>query len=40
LAKEKVEAFGIAGSNRFGDYGTDFGWGKPAKVEMTFIFLK
>ncbi|KAJ7974305.1 Phenolic glucoside malonyltransferase [Quillaja saponaria] len=26
---------GVAGSNRFGVYGTDFGWGKPVKVEIT-----
>ena len=38
LAKEKVEAFGIAWSNQFGVYGTDFGWGKPAKVEIAFSF--
>ncbi|MQL73860.1 hypothetical protein Taro_006233 [Colocasia esculenta] len=27
----------IAGSPRFGVYGTDFGWGRPAKVEMVGI---
>ena len=37
MAKEKVEVFAIAGSNRFGVYGTDFGWGKPAKVEITSV---
>ncbi|KAJ7000634.1 hypothetical protein NC653_011173 [Populus alba x Populus x berolinensis] len=28
---------GVAGSNRFEVYGTDFGWGKPEKVEITSI---
>ncbi|TKY65084.1 Phenolic glucoside malonyltransferase 1 [Spatholobus suberectus] len=36
-ASEGVEIMGIAGSNRFGVYGTDFGWGKPAKVEITSV---
>ncbi|XP_020234927.1 phenolic glucoside malonyltransferase 1 [Cajanus cajan] len=27
----------IAGSNRFGVYETDFGWGKPAKVEIASV---
>ncbi|KAL2329863.1 hypothetical protein Fmac_017444 [Flemingia macrophylla] len=35
--KGGVEIFGIAGSNRFGVYGTDFGWGKPAKVEIPSV---
>ncbi|KAF3444113.1 hypothetical protein FNV43_RR13803 [Rhamnella rubrinervis] len=26
--------FGFAGSNRFEEYGIDFGWGRPKKVEM------
>jgi len=29
--------FGIARFNQFGVYGTDFGWGKPAKVEITLM---
>ncbi|KAL2329859.1 hypothetical protein Fmac_017440 [Flemingia macrophylla] len=33
--KGGVEIFGIAGSNRFGVYGIDFGWGKPSKVEIA-----
>ncbi|CAJ1833517.1 unnamed protein product [Sphenostylis stenocarpa] len=37
LAKEGVEIMGIAGSNRFGVYGNDFGWGKPSKVEIASI---
>nr|XP_007139474.1 hypothetical protein PHAVU_008G032500g [Phaseolus vulgaris]ESW11468.1 hypothetical protein PHAVU_008G032500g [Phaseolus vulgaris] len=37
LAKEGFETFGIAGSNRFGVYGNDFGWGKPSKVEIVSI---
>ncbi|XP_027349535.1 phenolic glucoside malonyltransferase 1-like [Abrus precatorius] len=37
LAKEGVEVMGIAGSNRFGVYGIDFGWGKPSKVEITSV---
>jgi hypothetical protein len=47
-AKEKTASFmkeaaggaailGVAGSNRFEVYGTDFGWGKPEKVEITSI---
>ncbi|KAF3444867.1 hypothetical protein FNV43_RR14560 [Rhamnella rubrinervis] len=28
---------GVAGSPRFEVYSTDFGWGRPKKVEMTFI---
>ncbi|KAK7412931.1 hypothetical protein VNO78_04704 [Psophocarpus tetragonolobus] len=30
----RVKTLGIAGSNRFGVYESDFGWGKPAKVEI------
>ncbi|KAG4922733.1 hypothetical protein JHK86_051546 [Glycine max] len=37
LGKDGVEIMGIAGSNRFGVYGTDFGWGKPAKVEIASV---
>ena len=37
LAKEGFETFGIVGSNRFGVYGNDFGWGKPSKVEIVSI---
>ncbi|KAK8466213.1 hypothetical protein PHAVU_008G032450 [Phaseolus vulgaris] len=37
LTKEGVEILGIAGSNRFGVYGIDFGWGKPSKVEIVSI---
>jgi hypothetical protein len=47
-AKEKMASYmkeaaggasllGVAGSNRFEVYGTDFGWGKPEKVEITSI---
>ncbi|KAJ6707472.1 5-AROMATIC ACYLTRANSFERASE putative-RELATED [Salix viminalis] len=28
---------GCVGTNRFGMYGADFGWGKPIKVEVTTI---
>ncbi|KAK7340650.1 hypothetical protein VNO77_21359 [Canavalia gladiata] len=37
LAKEGVVAMGVAGSNRFGVYGMDFGWGKPSKVEIASV---
>lgn len=37
MSSEKVEIMGIAGSNRFGVYGIDFGWGRPEKVEITSI---
>ncbi|KAK7340654.1 hypothetical protein VNO77_21363 [Canavalia gladiata] len=37
LAKERVEVIGAAGSNRFGVYGIDFGWGKPSKVEIASV---
>jgi len=37
MAKEGVEIIGIAGSNRFGVYGNDFGWGKPSKVEIASV---
>ncbi|EEF34761.1 phenolic glucoside malonyltransferase 1 [Ricinus communis] len=32
-----IEAIGTAGSPRFGVYSTDFGWGRPKKVEITSI---
>ncbi|XP_022635897.1 phenolic glucoside malonyltransferase 1 [Vigna radiata var. radiata] len=37
LAKQGVEVLGTAGSNRFGVYGIDFGWGKPLKVEIASV---
>ncbi|TKY65085.1 Phenolic glucoside malonyltransferase 1 [Spatholobus suberectus] len=37
MLSEGVKGMGVAGSNRFGVYGTDFGWGRPAKVEITSI---
>ncbi|KAK7289925.1 hypothetical protein RIF29_03964 [Crotalaria pallida] len=37
LQSEGVEIIGIAGSNRFGVYGIDFGWGKPVKVEIPSV---
>ncbi|CAK8540742.1 unnamed protein product [Lathyrus sativus] len=37
LASEGVEIIGVAGSNRFGVYETDFGWGRPEKVEIVSI---
>ncbi|KAJ4841667.1 hypothetical protein Tsubulata_019413 [Turnera subulata] len=33
----EVEAIGVAGSTRLEVYGTDFGWGRPKKVEVTSI---
>jgi len=35
LATEKLEMMGVAGSNRFGVYEIDFGWGRPSKVEIV-----
>ncbi|KAJ4826092.1 hypothetical protein Tsubulata_015188 [Turnera subulata] len=32
-----VEVFGFTGSTRFEVYGTDFGWGRPKKVDLTSI---
>ncbi|WCJ25579.1 HXXXD-type acyl-transferase family protein [Euphorbia peplus] len=32
-----TERFGIAGATRFDVYGSDFGWGKPEKVEVTSV---
>ncbi|XP_057436112.1 phenolic glucoside malonyltransferase 1-like [Lotus japonicus] len=37
FVSEGVVSIGVAGSNRFGVYGTDFGWGRPKKVEITSI---
>ncbi|XP_027349534.1 phenolic glucoside malonyltransferase 1-like [Abrus precatorius] len=37
MLSEGVKVIGVAGSNRFGLYGTDFGWGRPAKVELTSV---
>ncbi|KAK7287263.1 hypothetical protein RIF29_00447 [Crotalaria pallida] len=37
LASEGVEIIGIVGSNRFGMYGIDFGWGKPVKVDIASV---
>ncbi|XP_058736464.1 phenolic glucoside malonyltransferase 1-like [Vicia villosa] len=37
LVSEGVEIIGVAGSNRFGVYETDFGWGRPEKVEIVSI---
>ncbi|KAK4852144.1 hypothetical protein QYF36_021420 [Acer negundo] len=35
--KEGTQVLAIAGSNRFGVYETDFGWGRPKKVEIVSI---
>ncbi|XP_065855188.1 phenolic glucoside malonyltransferase 1-like [Euphorbia lathyris] len=32
-----METIGVAGGNRFGVYGTDFGWGRPEMVEVTSV---
>ncbi|CAI8591933.1 unnamed protein product [Vicia faba] len=37
LTSEGYEVMGVAGSNRFGVYETDFGWGRPEKVEIVSI---
>ncbi|XP_061365986.1 phenolic glucoside malonyltransferase 1-like [Gastrolobium bilobum] len=37
LQSEGAELMGLTGSNRFGDYRTDFGWGRPAKVEIISV---
>ncbi|CAL0318745.1 unnamed protein product [Lupinus luteus] len=37
LMGENVKGIGVAGSNRFSVYGTDFGWGSPTKVEITSV---
>ncbi|KAF8389928.1 hypothetical protein HHK36_024447 [Tetracentron sinense] len=35
--EEQEWLIGVAGSTRFGVYGTDFGWGRPKKVETSSI---
>ncbi|OIW16742.1 hypothetical protein TanjilG_14512 [Lupinus angustifolius] len=37
LMGENVVGIGVAGSNRFSVYGTDFGWGSPTKVEIPSV---
>ncbi|CAI8591932.1 unnamed protein product [Vicia faba] len=37
MPNEGVEVMGVAGSNRFGVYEIDFGWGRPEKVEIVSI---
>ncbi|CAK8540744.1 unnamed protein product [Lathyrus sativus] len=37
LEREGFEVMGVAGSNRFGVYEIDFGWGRPEKVEIVSI---
>ncbi|QCE12669.1 shikimate O-hydroxycinnamoyltransferase [Vigna unguiculata] len=37
MLRKGFKGIGVSGSNRFGVYETDFGWGKPAKVEITSI---
>ncbi|XP_058766822.1 phenolic glucoside malonyltransferase 1-like [Vicia villosa] len=37
LMKEGYEIIGVAGSNRFDVYESDFGWGRPEKVEIVSI---
>jgi hypothetical protein len=37
MASEGIEIIGVAGSNRFGVYEVDFGWGRPEKVEIVSI---
>ncbi|CAK8540743.1 unnamed protein product [Lathyrus sativus] len=37
LINEGSEAFGVAGSNRYGVYENDFGYGRPEKVEIVSI---
>ena len=37
LLNEGFAVFGVSGSNRFGVYETDFGWGKPEKVEIVSV---
>lgn len=34
---EGIKLIGVSWSNRFGVYETDFGWGRPSKVEITSI---
>lgn len=33
----RTQIIGVAGSNKFGFYGSDFGWGRPWAVEITSI---
>ncbi|XP_054783750.1 malonyl-CoA:anthocyanidin 5-O-glucoside-6''-O-malonyltransferase-like [Prosopis cineraria] len=33
----EIQYIAVAGSNRFGVYETDFGWGRPEKVEITSV---
>ncbi|PON46191.1 Transferase [Parasponia andersonii] len=37
MVSEKVYGVGVAGSPRFGVYSTDFGWGRPKKVDIVSI---
>ncbi|CAJ1833471.1 unnamed protein product [Sphenostylis stenocarpa] len=37
MLREGVKGISVAGSNRFGVYETDFGWGRPAKVDITSV---
>ncbi|RHN44417.1 putative isoflavone-7-O-beta-glucoside 6''-O-malonyltransferase [Medicago truncatula] len=37
LSTEGFEIIGVAGSNRFGVYEIDFGWGRPTKVEIVSV---
>ncbi|XP_047160369.1 phenolic glucoside malonyltransferase 1-like [Vigna umbellata] len=37
MAEQGVQMLGTAGSNRFGVYENDFGWGKPSKVEIASV---
>ncbi|WJX75335.1 hypothetical protein P8452_58876 [Trifolium repens] len=37
LSSEGFQIIGQTGSNRFGVYGIDFGWGKPTKVEIISV---
>ncbi|XP_021910777.1 phenolic glucoside malonyltransferase 1-like [Carica papaya] len=37
VSNTNVQTFSVAGSTRFGVYGTDFGWGKPKSVEIVSI---
>ncbi|XP_045794434.1 phenolic glucoside malonyltransferase 1-like [Trifolium pratense] len=37
MASEGIEIIGVAGSNRFGVYEIDFGWGRPEKVEIVSV---
>ncbi|GAU19868.1 hypothetical protein TSUD_170940 [Trifolium subterraneum] len=37
MTSEGFEIIGVAGSNRFGVYEIDFGWGRPEKVEIVSV---